>query len=200
MKERLKYQIEAGGGVVYSHFEDVPQKKYRNCILIAPRACLTAKYIQCLASNIRAVLHTWVVDCCKSNKLVREYDLPAGWSLERKCYIGYEIGKERYMRLSNNPFNNFLIILCSDNDNFLKFWGRVCKSAGASTKVIENEEADISVGSVIVTDFDCPLKVRKQAQSLDIPLVSTTWVVQSLILGQVCNYDNIYAYNYMDTD
>ncbi|XP_026464958.1 TP53-binding protein 1-like [Ctenocephalides felis] len=108
MKERLRHQLEAGGGLGLVTLKKIPQNKYRTCILIAPRPCHTAKYIQCLAANIKAVLHTWVVDCCKSNKLLLEYDLPAGWSIERKCYVRYQIGKERYMRLSSNPSMIFL--------------------------------------------------------------------------------------------
>lgn len=52
VKEYLQNQIEAGGGVVYSHFEVIPKNKYKQCKLIAARPCSTAKYVQCLAANI----------------------------------------------------------------------------------------------------------------------------------------------------
>lgn len=52
-KDHLRRQIEAGGGRVYEHFEDVPKGKYRNTKLIAPHACATAKYVQCLAADIK---------------------------------------------------------------------------------------------------------------------------------------------------
>lgn len=51
-KDYLKQQIEAAGGTVYSNFENVPTNKYRNCFLLAPFPCITAKYVQCLAANI----------------------------------------------------------------------------------------------------------------------------------------------------
>lgn len=51
-KDHLKQQIEAGGGIVYNNFEDVPKKKFRTCSLLAPFPCITAKYVQCLAANI----------------------------------------------------------------------------------------------------------------------------------------------------
>ena len=40
------------GGTIYQHFELVPKKRYKKCKLIAPYACATAKYIQCLAAGI----------------------------------------------------------------------------------------------------------------------------------------------------
>lgn len=51
-KDHLKQQIEAAGGTVYNNFENVPTNKYRNCFLLAPFPCITAKYVQCLAANI----------------------------------------------------------------------------------------------------------------------------------------------------
>lgn len=51
-KDHLKQQIEAAGGTVYSNFENVSANKFRSCYLLAPFPCTTAKYVQCLASNI----------------------------------------------------------------------------------------------------------------------------------------------------
>lgn len=51
-KEHLQQQIEFAGGTVFNHFEDIPKNKHRTCVLLAPYPCLTAAYIQCLASNI----------------------------------------------------------------------------------------------------------------------------------------------------
>jgi hypothetical protein len=56
VKEHLKNQIEAGGGKVYQHFEDIPKGKYKQCKLIAPHPCVTAKFVQCLAVDIQVCL------------------------------------------------------------------------------------------------------------------------------------------------
>lgn len=92
-KERLKEQLEKAGGTVYSHFEDIPKSKYSVCKLIVPRPCLTAKYIQCLGANIRALSHFWVIRSCLSNKLMdqNEYSLPTGWSLEKNRFIRWKV-------------------------------------------------------------------------------------------------------------
>lgn len=53
IKEHLRRQIEAGGGVVFEHFEDVPKGKYRYVKLVAAQPCSTAKYVQCMAADIK---------------------------------------------------------------------------------------------------------------------------------------------------
>lgn len=96
-KERLKEQLESGGGIVYSYFEDVPKNIYGVCKLIAPRPCLTAKYIQCLAANIQPLSHIWVVRSCISDELknMDEDALPTGWSIEKNRFINWEVNKIR---------------------------------------------------------------------------------------------------------
>jgi hypothetical protein len=53
VKEHLKNQIQSGGGKVYTHFEDIPKSKYKQCKLIAPHPCITAKYLQALAVDMQ---------------------------------------------------------------------------------------------------------------------------------------------------
>lgn len=92
-RERLREQLETGGGIVYGCFEQIPKDKYGVCKLIAPRPCFTAKYIQCLAADIKALSHCWVVRSCLANKLVdmEEDVLPAGWSIERQRFINWKV-------------------------------------------------------------------------------------------------------------
>lgn len=78
-----------------SHFDDVPKSKYSNCKLIAPRPCLTAKYIQCLAADVRALSHAWVIMSCIDNSL-KDYDsyaLPAGWSIRNTGFVNWVSGE-----------------------------------------------------------------------------------------------------------
>ena len=74
-----------------SHFDDVPKNKYTVCKLIAPRPCLTAKYIQCLAADIRSVSHGWVIMSCINNTLndIDSFALPAGWSILKQRFINW---------------------------------------------------------------------------------------------------------------
>lgn len=78
---------------MYSHFEDIPKNMYTVCKLIAPRPCVTAKYIQCLGADIQALSHLWVVRSCLKNKLVNmsENALPAGWSIEKERFVNWQV-------------------------------------------------------------------------------------------------------------
>lgn len=76
---------------MFSHFDDVPRGKYNVCKLIAPRPCLTAKYIQCLATDIRPVSHGWVISSCSAGVRADEdsFALPAGWSILKQRFINW---------------------------------------------------------------------------------------------------------------
>ncbi|RVE54242.1 hypothetical protein evm_001069 [Chilo suppressalis] len=183
-KERLKEQIEAGGGKVYSHFDDVPKNKYTVCKLIAPRPCITAKYIQCLAADVRALSHGWVIESCASQHLLDpdSFALPAGWSLLQQRFLNWvpSSGKR-----NTSIFKDKLILLCSDQDTFLKFWDRVCTLAGANTRVVNEDDLNMTGALVLVTELDCPHEVQNKANQDNIPLVSTHWVNQCLIEAKI---------------
>ncbi|XP_048484532.1 TP53-binding protein 1 [Plutella xylostella] len=197
-KERLREQLQAGGGVVHSHFDDVPKNKYSVCKLIAPRPCLTAKYIQCLAADIRAVLHTWVIASCTDGlKDFDSYTLPAGWSLFTNKFVNWAptSGKR-----STSFFKDKLILLCSDQESFVKFWDRVCTLAGANTRIITEEDMNMGSPIALVTDCDCPHVVQNKANQDNIPLVSTTWVVQCLIETRVIPPTSHDKFSFMYTE
>lgn len=83
-------------------------------------------------------------------------------------------------------FKDKLILLCGDhNDTFVKFWDRVCTLAGASTRVVNEEELNMSGALALVTEMDCPHEVQNKANQDNVPLVSTTWIVQCLIEAKV---------------
>lgn len=54
-------------------------------------------------------------------------------------------------------------------------------------------------GTIILTNRSCPSWAVGKANELQIPLLSTTWVVQCLIEGKLCPYDSHlrYKYNYI---
>lgn len=53
-------------------------------------------------------------------------------------------------------------------------------------------------GTVVLTNNLCPSWAVEKANKLQIPLLSTTWIVQCLIEGKFCPYDASvrYKYNY----
>ncbi|XP_063539612.1 uncharacterized protein LOC134748764 [Cydia strobilella] len=198
-KERLKEQLEAGGGIVYSHFDDVPKAKYSVTKLIAPRPCLTAKYIQSLAADIRAVTHQWVILCCTNNALLDTdaYALPAGWSITKQAFVNWVPSSGRR---NTQFFKDKVILLCGDQDTFVKFWERVCTLVGATTRVVNEEDLNMSGALALVTEWDCPHEVQNKANQDNIPLVSTTWVVQCLIEAKVIAPTSHDKFSFMYTE
>ncbi|XP_030021217.2 TP53-binding protein 1 isoform X1 [Manduca sexta] len=198
-KERLKEQLEAGGGIVYSHFDDVPKNKYSVCRLIAPRPCLTAKYIQCVAADIPALSHGWVIMSCAAGvpQDPDAFALPAGWSLLKQRFVNWVPASGRR---SISFFKDKIILLCGDQDTFVKFWERVCTLAGATTRVVNEEDLNMSGAFALVTEWDCPHEVQNKANQDNIPLVATTWVVQCLIEDKLLSPTGHVKFSFMFTD
>lgn len=192
IKEHLRKQIEEGGGKVYNHFEDIPKNKYKQCKLISPSPCVTAKYVQCLAAEIPAISHEWIIESCRNNSLVdtKLYALPSGWSLIEERYIKWAVGRNIDQRSTSNPLSNQIVLMASQNKDFSDFWTRVCKLAGSTIRVVKTA-ADITQGQTgyMLTDEEFPQDIKSKAEHFGIPIVSTVWVVQSLILGKVCRPD-----------
>ncbi|XP_059621956.1 TP53-binding protein 1-like [Phlebotomus argentipes] len=187
-KDHLTKQIEAGGGKVYNYWEDVPKAKYASCKLIAPFSCTTAKYVQCLATGIHAISHEWIIESCRSGRAleVRDFILPAGWSIIERRFIQPTV---RRVSSNSKAFVDLNILLVSENSDFTDFWTRVCKLAGASSVQRVKSVNDISTiqkGFLLVGGDVSPILIEK-AKDFNISVVSTVWVVQSLIAGTSCD-------------
>lgn len=60
-KERIRRQLEAGGGRVLERFDRSQLQVDEDTLLVVcNRPCRTERYIRSLAANIRAVSHLWV--------------------------------------------------------------------------------------------------------------------------------------------
>uniref|UniRef100_A0ABK8G691 BRCT domain-containing protein n=2 Tax=Anopheles gambiae TaxID=7165 RepID=A0ABK8G691_ANOGA len=190
VKQHIRHQIEAGGGKVYEFFEDVPKNKYKQCKLIAPRPSITAMYVQCLASDIVAVSHEWIIQCCQVLMLVdhKPYALPAGWSFLEKRFIDWGCGRAKDKRATATPFASVCINVASLCKDFNDFWSRVCKLAGGTVRLIKTE-SDITenLTGYLLTDQEFPEEIKIKATRNGLLVVSTVWVVQCLIMGRVCH-------------
>ncbi|XP_053659348.1 TP53-binding protein 1-like [Anopheles marshallii] len=190
IKQHIRRQIEAGGGKVYQFFEDVPKNKYKQCKLIAPRPSTTAIYVQCLASDIVAVSHEWIIQCCQVLMMLdyKPHVLPAGWSFLENRFIDWSGGRGKDKRTSGTPFSSVCINVASLCKDFNDFWSRVCKLAGGTVRLIKTE-SDITenLTGYLLTDQEFPEEIKIKAARTGLLVVSTVWVVQCLILGRVCH-------------
>lgn len=138
----------------------------------------------------QAVSHEWIVECCQRKSLVSKdgYLLPSGWSILENCYKRWSIGRQSDHRKSVTPFNKTTIILTSQQSDFVQFWSRVCKFAGAKIRIVKsvNDLTSTTQGYILMDD-EFPQEYQAEAEKYNIKVVSTVWVVQSLVLGKVCD-------------
>lgn len=128
------------------------------------------------------------MDSCQVNKLLNkdDYVLPSGWSIVETKYKPWTIGRGREQR--KNAFNKTTIILTSQQSDFVEFWSRVCKSAGAKIRLVKStNDLTATTKGYILLDDEFPQEYQLRAERFHIPIVSTVWVIQSLILGRVCD-------------
>lgn len=114
--------------------------------------------------------------------------MPAGWSIIEERYKRWTVGRAVDQRSSINPLLNKIVLIASQHKEFTEFWSRVCKLAGATVRLVKSE-SDITTTTkgYMLTDEEFLGEIKSKADHFQIPIVSTVWVVQSLILGKVCN-------------
>ncbi|XP_076648812.1 uncharacterized protein LOC143356758 [Halictus rubicundus] len=198
VRDRLIAQISAGNGKVYTDFNDIPENEYKSTKLITNVPNTTAKTLLCLSVGIPAYNHNWIIRCCQEGKIVNpaEDELPAGWSLDKKSYV------EMFQRPGNKPLTEVVVIIPNTEFQklFVTFWRKVCENAGAVVLLADKPDTmeGFADGTVVLTNRSCPSWVIGKASELQIPLLSTTWLVQCLIEGKFCRYDSQrrYKYNY----
>lgn len=93
-----------------------------------------------------------------------------------------------------------MILFCGDQDTLVKFWEQVCTIAGATTRVVNEEDLNMTGAYVLVTDLECPHEVQNKANMDNIPLVSTTWIVQCLIEARVIAPTSHNKFSFMYTE
>ncbi|XP_048887019.1 TP53-binding protein 1 [Brienomyrus brachyistius] len=179
-KRYTETQLEAGGGYVLRDFNEQQCSAAYQSILIADQQCRTRKYLLCLASGMPCVSHMWVRDCCHDNQLLsyRSYLLPAGMGPDGNLV-------EWHSR--RNPFKSMRFLLISEEAT--AFLTDLLNMGGASSVRqyqgdSNNSDPPEGTFDVVLADRSCPPSVQSWAISLDLPLLSSEWLIQSLICGE----------------
>ncbi|XP_077568998.1 TP53-binding protein 1 isoform X3 [Stigmatopora nigra] len=179
-KAYTESQLQAGGGFVLPDFNEEQCKAAYQSLLVVDQHCRTRKYLLCLASGVPCVSHLWVRDCCKDNKLLnyRNYLLPAGLGPDDAIV-------EWHPRCS--PFKDLHFFLVFDKP--VELWAQLATMGGASSVRhfhADKDSCDVPAGKfdVVVSDHSCPPIVEKNVTSLELPLVSPEWLIQSVICGE----------------
>ncbi|KAJ8683671.1 hypothetical protein QAD02_019463 [Eretmocerus hayati] len=194
VRNRLKEQLISGGGKVYDNFEDIPPEEYAITKHITNVPNLTKKALLCLSVGIKTYNHQWVIRSCLENKPIQlaDEELPSGWSLEKRAYI------DSYQRSKERPFEHTAVAIphVVSEGEFSQFWKRICENAGASVQLLKNQDDSFVQCTVVLANKKCPSWVMEKADAWQIPVVSTTWVVQCLIEGKLCAPDAKAEYKY----
>lgn len=167
----LESQIKLAGGIVFENYTDIPNDLTRNLFLIAPRPCLTARYIECMTYNVKLICHEWVVRCARAKGIVPFQELPLGWSIEEKRFIN------SFERLNSFPFLNLVVKITSQrrNNHFFEFWSRLMQYCGAEVRPKRRNKSDMDA-IIIESGYDCD----------QLPVaVTPIWVIQSILHGEM---------------
>ncbi|KAL3866886.1 hypothetical protein ACJMK2_044138 [Sinanodonta woodiana] len=195
-KDHLKEQIERGGGTVLDKFDPDLVCGSNHCYLLSSMYQKTIKYLQCLAAGVPCVSHLWIIDSCKQGFLLDygHYILPAGISLEKKRIM-------ECSKTGTQPLMNLRVSVVSKTDKFAEEWIKIlqlakCVIIDKFPPPARSDEGDRP--EVVVTDSSISPAHIKRAKQLNIPLVSSQWVIQSLVNGQQVKFDGHpqYSYNY----
>ena len=187
-KDYIKQQLEAGGGVVLERFDQLFMETDITILVICNRPCRTERYIRSLAANIRSVSHLWVYDCCKSNKQLpwRSYGLPSGIDLDGNVV--------EWSPTTGRCLNGTRILLTGPR-LFLDLWQPILMQAqcvvvfrlpatGQGAEEVEMTASQDVPPDYVVTTAECPARIVEQAKRMKIPVVSSEWVIQSLMHGR----------------
>lgn len=178
-KDHLTLQIEAGDGTVVQDMDDQLLSSGKKLVLISSTHQRTLKYMQCLACGVPCLSHMWVVDSCTQGQLLNEksYVLPAGISLERNRLMEWKKKGDIFLGLK--------AVVHSKIQKFVMCWSEVLQFGKCQVhKHLQFTDVD-----VIFTDDTCSPATVRQARSKSVPLLSTEWIIQSLINGKMVAYN-----------
>ncbi|XP_033750822.1 TP53-binding protein 1-like isoform X2 [Pecten maximus] len=180
-KNQLKTQIEDGGGIVLDKYNESEVSSARQCILLSDTYQRTVKYFQFLAAGLLCLSHVWVYDCYSEDRLLdhKAYMLPSGISLEKRRLMEW--------KPTCNLLVNVTVMVESQSARFREEWSTIIQIAGGVVETkIQTRDHRVNV---ILTDNTCSNTVLRRAKQLSVPVVSTEWMIQSLINSQLMAYD-----------
>lgn len=136
--------------------------------------------------------HEWIIQSCIYNKLLQKtnFKIPAGWSYIDKQFKYWTIGRGLAYRISKLPFSRKVIIIGSNEKKFTDFWTRVCRSAGAIIRIVKTmSDLTITTNGYMLTHDEFSPDILSKAKHFEIPIVSTTWILECLISGKFCKLE-----------
>lgn len=103
-------------------------------------------------------------------------------------YKEWKVSRAKKSRKSVKALKNAVVLMASLNEEFSNFWQRVCKLAGSDIGIVKSlNDITKTTKGFMLTDDDFTEEIKMKAEHFNVPVVSTVWVVQSLIVGYPCD-------------
>uniref|UniRef100_F1KRF2 Tumor suppressor p53-binding protein 1 n=1 Tax=Ascaris suum TaxID=6253 RepID=F1KRF2_ASCSU len=196
-KREVRQMIESHGGIVSDDFTKIPAGE--KVLLIADTHYRTHKYLSALARSVPCVRHQWIRDCVEQNKLLdyNDYMLPAGVSLLTGLTVPWHANNGRLLEGKRVLLYTRNFYSESQMPNFSEIWAPLIQQMGAS--VVDQMPPDGV--DILLTDASCPEEVLAKARSFNATIVSSEWIIQSIINGSLPDpmKHERFNYNFVDS-
>lgn len=185
-RSELRNLISENGGTVLDAFPGSKEVIPKELIVLSDRACETMTFLLAVTYGFPRVNYLWVKDSVMQNKSLdmRNYFLPVGKSKvpgRLRVVECHEIGSLKTLMKEKN------ILITSKSFDFISDWKQLLTRLGADVCSRTKGRIDRMLRSVdiVVADSESPETVIKDAVRKEIPIVSSKWIMQSLINGEV---------------
>ncbi|OQV14828.1 putative Tumor suppressor p53-binding protein 1 [Hypsibius exemplaris] len=185
-REYIVKKVEELGGAVLNTFEELNNSSGKR-YLVAPTACRTAKFLQCLAANIPCVSHKWIIEVAdkvgRSKVDFEKFRLPSGKSSQTNKMVAWQPRKTLLDNLRVGLFGG---------TGFRNTWVPALKAGKAEPTVLEEKDVSESAVSkldcVIVEDV-ASARLTASCNNKKVKMVTVEWIIQTLIHGTKQGYD-----------
>ena len=204
-RKKLKECILKHGGVVLSEFpggthSPFPQplltengQEIPKLVVVSDRYCHTMSFLLAIGFGIVRVSHLWVLQSITEGKQqpMKNYYLPVGWSVME----GREIEQSEHTfgeTLKQGIFNELHILISSTDPSFVKDWKPLLARLGANVSSRTKGKLDKSLKAIdvaIVDEHNAVQSILQSSGEKNIPNVTATWIIQSLINGCRVSYE-----------
>ncbi|KAB7498319.1 Tumor suppressor p53-binding protein 1 [Armadillidium nasatum] len=199
-KTLSKDDISNKGGKKNS-FTTLPASESPSRVLcVSNDCCRTAKYIQCLTVGIPLVNMNWVITSINLNQCLNwsNYLLPAGYSIITGYNIeqifGFKNISPNVGRVTEVVKDEKVFLASSSNPEFGELWHHLLTVANAAVFKMPPKGGNLQrlidrKTDFVIADNTIPEQELRRAQELNVPVVSSEWFIQSLIVGYKLPFD-----------
>ena len=198
-RKKLREVIVKHGGVVLEAFPGgthtpFPQpyitdngQQVSKLVVVSDRYCQTMSFLLAIGFGIIRISHLWVLQSATEGKLqpMKNYYLPVGWSMTEDR----EIEQNEHNCGGKSKVGIFVgshILISSLNSNYIGDWKPLLARLGATISCRSKGKLDKSLKAidvVVVDERNTSKTIIQSAIDKNIPIVTATWIIQSLING-----------------